>query len=245
MKQIEQYLYQGGKKGRLSTRIRIPSDVRAAYGGRAELQIALGTSDLQVGRKRHYGEVARILADFEDKRTQLRDRESGCQRPVPRLLRKADVRVGVDEARQHVAAGAVDLEVARGGPGQGDRRARVADGARLDDAAALDGDVHRPDGGRAGAVDHRRAAQHEPLRAQRAAAAPEPGRVRRNGLAAAGEKVGDLLASLRSGSRSGQPWLVGGTGSAGACTELFVQAEQPAGCAAETAQPGQAGFRFW
>ena len=87
-----------------------------------------------------------------------------------RLGDAARVEVEVDEARQDVHAGRVDfmhdrvrvaLDRESGPPRLVDGPLRDADAADVDDAVPLDDDVHRPDGGRAGAVDHGGAADDE------------------------------------------------------------------------------------
>jgi hypothetical protein len=80
------------------------------------------------------------------------------------LLLAADVAVQVDQARQHVVAGEIELAAAglqrRAILGL-DRRAGAADQLDLGDAIALDHQVDRPEGGAAGAVDQDHAAQDQ------------------------------------------------------------------------------------
>jgi len=95
VKTIAENLYAGGKKRRLITRVRIPSDLRAAYPGRLHVQKALGTSDIVEGKGLHHVQMAAIYSDFEVKRAKLRlDKAERLARASSRLTALSADQVG-------------------------------------------------------------------------------------------------------------------------------------------------------
>lgn len=70
MKQVEKYIYRDGKKGRLTSRIPVPAELQSLFGKR-ELPKALGTADLDEGRRLHAIRYGEVLKAFEEARQEL------------------------------------------------------------------------------------------------------------------------------------------------------------------------------
>ena len=81
------------------------------------------------------------------------------------LIGVGEVGVRVDEARQHIHAGRIDLVVAFLGTALFlDWDLRIPDAGDPDDSILLDHDVDRPERRRTGPVDECRAANHQPMK---------------------------------------------------------------------------------
>lgn len=99
MKQIAEHLHARGRAGKLCCHIRIPSKLQAAYPrGKAHITNALGTSDVDEGKRLLATELACIYDEFARKESAL------AVKAAQRAARSAQRLTALTDAQVHAIA---------------------------------------------------------------------------------------------------------------------------------------------